>query len=759
MLGAIIGDIVGSRFEFNNRRSKGFDLFAKDCYATDDTVMTIAVAKAIMEADAQCPRPLDGDTRPHDTLLSELMVKRMQGIGRHYPHCGYGERFMPWMFSEHPKPYNSFGNGAAMRMSAAGWAARTMEEAKALSKIVTAVTHNHPEGIKGAEATAVAIFMARRGATREDIRSEIVLHYYPLDFTISRIRDTYQFNETCQDTVPQAIEAFLESTSFEDAIRTAISVGGDSDTLAAITGSIAEAYYGVPDDLRVKALSYLDERLHMIYLEWETFTAHDPCRERHHVLTKYIGPFEMVKLHDEDKSLDGLTPFGALASQFIDEFDGFIRLDPTFHNIGPATMFEKYGLGTSLECSQARLAQLDADRVMRLIWGNTHCDCYSEGLAESFYERGDALRCLKRLKALDAYDGALEYVELSTIAFSAFGNVTCRITFNEHGAVMTSKKYCRVQEPIAYTLREASDWVAAYRAVHPEHWESAYAYCEVTDGEKWRLIEKRVGARETVLVGDNAQPNNWGWLATLLGIRDEMRLDDEYVDERLRWNPAIPTIRELSFRVERLYKSGDVACTETTEIHRDEGRFSFSCKDEKASHSTDWTNAPEALYLALWAAHFCLSSPGWKGSDPSGACRTFALTARYDDGTESKRAGRFFRDDLPLQAWKTLLHELEALRKRQFASQSLDVDALACAEPDGSAEYASVLLDGGNRTFYYQNMQNDVHIGSRVRVPFGAENKERVGTVKAIARYEAGTYPFPLSNTKRLLGLAAEDVN
>ena len=152
-----------------------------------------------------------------------------------------------------------------MRVSAAGFAAESLEEAKKISKLVTKVTHNHPEGIKGAEATTVAIYMARKGSTMAEIREVIDREYYPMNFTIDEIRDTYEFNETCQNTVPQALMAFFESTSFEDAIRNAISVGGDSDTLAAITGSIAEAYYGVPEDIRAKAIGYLDSRLKTIF--------------------------------------------------------------------------------------------------------------------------------------------------------------------------------------------------------------------------------------------------------------------------------------------------------------------------------------------------------------------------------------------------------------------------------------------------------------------------------------------------------------
>jgi type I restriction enzyme M protein len=265
MLGAVIGDIVGSRFEWKNCRKKEFEFFAKDCFFTDDSVMTLAVAKALL------------DSKGNYEKLSDRAVKTMQEVGRPYPDCGYGGMFMQWMYSDTPRPYNSFGNGAAMRVSACGFVAKSLEEAKELSRKVTEVTHGHPEGIKGAEATVSAIYLAREGKSIEEIFSYIKAYYYPLDFTIDSIRETYRFNETCQDTVPQAIEAFLESTSFEDAIRNAISVGGDSDTLAAITGGIAEAYYGIPENLRKKAKEYLDERLLKIVEDFEDVFGYPKC--------------------------------------------------------------------------------------------------------------------------------------------------------------------------------------------------------------------------------------------------------------------------------------------------------------------------------------------------------------------------------------------------------------------------------------------------------------------------------------------------
>lgn len=257
MLGAIIGDIVGSRFEWNNHRDKEFEFLTYKCFPTDDSIMSLAVAQAILVS------------KPDHSDLSKNTVECMQSIGRNYPNCGYGTGFYNWMFSDNPQPYNSFGNGAAMRVSAAGFAAESIEEAKELSKLVTEVTHNHPEGIKGAEAAAVAVYMAKAGSSILEIRDYINDNYYPMNFTLDEIRDTYRFNETCQDTVPQALQAFFESTGFEDAIRNAVSIGGDSDTLAAICGGAAEAYYGIPTDIRKHALTFLDQKLMQLLILFE----------------------------------------------------------------------------------------------------------------------------------------------------------------------------------------------------------------------------------------------------------------------------------------------------------------------------------------------------------------------------------------------------------------------------------------------------------------------------------------------------------
>ena len=243
MLGAIVGDIVGSIYEWSNHRSKSFPLFSSKCFFTDDSVLTVALADAILYG---------GD-----------YAALMRRYGQRYPGAGYGGMFARWLLDDSMGPYGSFGNGAAMRISPAGWAFPTLEETLQRAREYTEVTHNHPEGVKGGETVAGAIWLARHGRSKAELRAWILRHSgYDLSRTCDEIRPDYEFNETCQRTVPEALTAFLESTDFEDAIRLAVSLGGDCDTLTCITGAVAEAFYGgVPDEIEREALARLDQPL------------------------------------------------------------------------------------------------------------------------------------------------------------------------------------------------------------------------------------------------------------------------------------------------------------------------------------------------------------------------------------------------------------------------------------------------------------------------------------------------------------------
>ena len=273
MLGAIIGDIVGSCYEFNSIKTTEFELFKPHSRYTDDSVMTMAVAEWLLED-------------PHHThqILEEKMVK----FGKLNTNVGYGSHFLHWLFFPNAifpdgqrKPYNSFGNGSAMRVSAVGWMFDTLEETERVAEISASITHNHPEGIKGAQATAAAIFMARNGASKEEIKDYISKKFnYNLNRTCNQIRPFYRFEVSCQKSVPESIVAFLDSKDYESTVRLAVSLGGDSDTQACIAGDIAEAFYGIPNDIVVEAASRIPQYFKETIIRMAESSAYRSRREQ-----------------------------------------------------------------------------------------------------------------------------------------------------------------------------------------------------------------------------------------------------------------------------------------------------------------------------------------------------------------------------------------------------------------------------------------------------------------------------------------------
>ena len=279
MFGAILGDIIGSPFEFDRgNKSKKFPLFSEDSQFTDDTVMTLAVFYAFykFKTRTECKYKLGWyytNVAPtEENMLKDLICESMQYWGRRFPYAGYGSNFNSWLYSEAPIPYNSFGNGSAMRVSCVGWMFGDLETTRKMARISAEVTHNHPEGIKGAESVASAIFLARNGYSKEYIKEYITNEFgYDLNRTCDEIRPSYRHVESCQETVPEAIIAFLEGKSFIDVIRTAVSLGGDCDTLTAIAGSIAEAFYGVSNNMQNECFKRLPNELRSILkiFHWE----------------------------------------------------------------------------------------------------------------------------------------------------------------------------------------------------------------------------------------------------------------------------------------------------------------------------------------------------------------------------------------------------------------------------------------------------------------------------------------------------------
>ncbi|WP_067043563.1 ADP-ribosylglycohydrolase family protein [Methanobrevibacter sp. YE315] len=254
IIGAICGDIIGSTHEFNPGKTKDFSLYNRKSIFTDDTVMTLAIANWLVE----------------DKRSKDVLIRNLQYFGNLYPNAGYGGMFMQWIQEEDPEPYGSWANGSAMRVSPCAWVAESLKEAQDLAYMSAAVTHDHPEGIKGALATSDAIYLARCGADKDEIKTHIEVRYeYDLNRTVDEIRPYYSFDVSCAGSVPESIICFLEGDSFEDVIRNAVSLGGDADTQAAIAGSIASAYYDVPKKIAYKAIHRLDYTLLNVFIDFE----------------------------------------------------------------------------------------------------------------------------------------------------------------------------------------------------------------------------------------------------------------------------------------------------------------------------------------------------------------------------------------------------------------------------------------------------------------------------------------------------------
>ena len=254
IIGAISGDIIGSTREFEPIKTKDFVLYKKNSHFTDDTVMTLAVARWLCK----------------DKSSTEVLIDNLKYFGNLYPNAGYGGRFKKWLAQESPEAYGSWANGSAMRVSPCAWAAESLEEAQELAKTSAMVTHNHPDAVKGALATSDAIYLARVGASKDEIRNHIEMRYdYDLSLSVDEIRPAYKFDVSCRGSVPESIISFLDADDFEDTIRNAVSLGGDADTQAAIAGSIASAYWDVPRKISYKAIHRLDYRLLGVFIDFE----------------------------------------------------------------------------------------------------------------------------------------------------------------------------------------------------------------------------------------------------------------------------------------------------------------------------------------------------------------------------------------------------------------------------------------------------------------------------------------------------------
>ena len=411
MYGAIIGDIIGSPFEFDRgEKTKDFELFSPGAAFTDDTVMTAAVAEALLDAGK------DADTAE----IEERVTERMQVWGRRYPNAGYGVRFIGWLNAEHPVPYGSFGNGSAMRVSPAGWLYDTMERTREVAKATSVVTHDHPEGIKGAEATAAIIFLARTGKSKEEIRDYVTREFgYRLDRTIDQIRPYYHHVESCQETVPEAITAFMEGSDFEDVVRTAVSLGGDCDTLTDIAAAMAEAFYGMPDTLRGEVRSRVAPDILAVLDRFDKALGREKTEKKAHgfagthrfdPLTKFIPLLKNTDFggwaHGDSPNQMGYVTYSDVVENYMQAVYAFGEAHPEYEHTQYRAMLESHDLFSKKAWIAADVKKLDAKCVIALLTGAIRIDRFCEGTLLSMLENGCVIRWLERLEEIDKEDEA-----------------------------------------------------------------------------------------------------------------------------------------------------------------------------------------------------------------------------------------------------------------------------------------------------------------------------------------------------------------
>lgn len=746
MLGAIIGDIVGSRFESDNHRSKDFELFGKGCFATDDSIMSLSIAKAIMETS----RKIASDPFTHDNAyhaaLSKMTVKYMQEIGRCYPNCGFGGKFYHWVFSDSPQPYNSFGNGAAMRISPVGFYAKSKEDAIALSKTVTAVTHNHPEGIKGAEATAVAIYLARRGALKREIRQEIEKNYYPLNFTIDQIRSTYRFNATCQDTVPQAIQCFLESNSFEDAIRTAISLGGDSDTIAAIAVAIAEAYYGIPEEIKEQAISHLDPFLRSLLVEWVDFIP--PETERYKLITKYIGWLsDRLCFSDTPIRFEADFPFTDFENDWINS---------EFAQPNYAAILETMGVPFDYKGITTQLVEaLNAEQILALIASAFRMDQFSKGAFYEIIRSGTMLKWLQRLKDLD-WRQTPKHIEVINYTHWSVTNLENTIVHihNGIGTILKSRPGEK-NEPLRFLSRqETVNLLAEFAQIHPEYWKYNYPQegeLYALDGLGWYLGVAYQDQTTQEFHGDNTAPANW---AALISILERGKYEDPYAPSSNIHRFEIKLYGNHDDRKGSEESAGSSNFMESMSLDHELGELVIEQQVIDRFKMTHRFELHDKLDILFSILEVLAERTDWHDSiaseNPQGS-QVFEMTTTFHDGSTVFHRGIYSRVDIPQAVWMDFMAALNQTLEDNTISELFSLQKFLSYKKPGEIKICSVSFNEGGKTYYYRTEDNGIAKGDQVIVPVGFYNEEKQGIVEKIEFFHPLTPPFPLQKTKSIL--------
>lgn len=510
MIGAIIGDIVGSRFEFNNIKTKKFHLFDKKCSITDDSVMSVAVAEMCL--NNYVPKN------------KEMIIQTFKKWGKKYPNVGYGSRFFDWLLSDDSTPYNSCGNGSAMRISAIGFYANSKEEVELYSRSVTEVTHNHPEGIKGAYVVAMCIYLARKGASKKEIK-EFVEKYYNIDFDYEKLRRTYKHEEEiCQNTVPQAIYCFLISKGFEDCLRTTISIGGDCDTTAAISCAIAEAYYGIPTSIIEEASEFIPSDMKEIIDKFD-FKTKSSSRTRYGNILKFIKPLEEYpeKLGRHEcfclrKDENGQTFLTGGYSTYESETIEFLKAMESFMVYNYVKVIESYGIKyENIDIHKLELEKYDDKLILALLTAIIRSDRFNDGLIISKIKDGSFLKLLLRLKDFDEPLLKKDIITKIDYSFRCFGSSSK----NEHIIIdITHKDEARIEyssfgmyKPInLVTLNEFDSYelITKLNRLNILKWKDNYEPDErILDGASWSMEIDTYNLGHIHKYGSNAFPSNW----------------------------------------------------------------------------------------------------------------------------------------------------------------------------------------------------------------------------------------------------------
>ena len=507
MLGAIIGDIAWSQFKTQKTQNKEFEIFTENCHVTDEGIMTFAVAKAAIESSLTlqpsiCKCGFDND---YYFMLSELTMRYALEFAQIYPN-------------------STFNKSTAIRASLLGFSSRTQWEAGKMATSIAAAIHNNEDTIKETEVTAYAIYMAKHGALKSEIRNSVIFEYYPLDS--SKIRSSYTLSVLCKGTAAQAIDAFLESSSFEHAIRIALSLEGDSSAIASITGAIAEAFYGIPESIKDKALSFLDKELLELYNKWARFSPSDKAKFR--FLTKYIGKISALTCHAELWELQSID-YSKLIAEFRNDLYQFSDNCPEFQLHSYMNILERNALGDYEKIFEADVSVLDAQCVLALVMGAVRADRFCEGALYGVFEDGSMIRWLKRLSDIDEAGRVRKVTEFHFGAGGYDSYENFHITFNKDKSA--NSKTTKFREPKnknaqpeekeyyqEYDQDETVRILKSFDDIHTEYWNYDYNEPDVYDGTRWKLIVCYDDGSNSCFSGLNSYPENWDDFVDILGI-------------------------------------------------------------------------------------------------------------------------------------------------------------------------------------------------------------------------------------------------